>query len=267
MKLYLIAGHGAGDPGATAYGFTEAERVRALCSRIKEYGKDKVVYLDPNRDWYADGGILGLNLSQDDCLLECHLDAATPTAKGGHVIIYKEYAPDQYDKNLSEMISGMFPGRAQSIVGRDDLANVIRSAQKNINYRLAEFCFITNSNDINTFNSNIDLLAKRVLACFGISYVQSSTPAPAPKPSVNNNTSTNKIDAARSFDKNLARAYTCTDNLNLRVGAGTNKALIKTMPVGTKVVCHGYYTLVENTKWLCVVDGKDTGYCSIDWLR
>ena len=29
MHLFIIAGHGAGDPGATENGYTEAERVRA----------------------------------------------------------------------------------------------------------------------------------------------------------------------------------------------------------------------------------------------
>ena len=28
--LFIIAGHGAGDSGAVGYGYTEAERVRAL---------------------------------------------------------------------------------------------------------------------------------------------------------------------------------------------------------------------------------------------
>ena len=36
--LFLIAGHGAGDSGAVGYGYTEAERVRALARRIVAYG-------------------------------------------------------------------------------------------------------------------------------------------------------------------------------------------------------------------------------------
>lgn len=39
MKLYIIAGHGAGDPGACANGYQEAERVRALAKRIKALNK------------------------------------------------------------------------------------------------------------------------------------------------------------------------------------------------------------------------------------
>ena len=40
--LFLIAGHGAGDSGAVGYGYTEAERVRALARRIVAYGGSNV---------------------------------------------------------------------------------------------------------------------------------------------------------------------------------------------------------------------------------
>lgn len=40
--LFLIAGHGAGDSGAVGYGYTEAERVRALARRIVALGGSNV---------------------------------------------------------------------------------------------------------------------------------------------------------------------------------------------------------------------------------
>ena len=40
--LYVIAGHGAGDCGAVGNGYTEAERVRVLASRIKALGGNNV---------------------------------------------------------------------------------------------------------------------------------------------------------------------------------------------------------------------------------
>ncbi len=59
-KLFVICGHGAGDPGCCAGGYTEAERVRALGRRIKELGGDQVVLCDTSRNWYADGGLNSL---------------------------------------------------------------------------------------------------------------------------------------------------------------------------------------------------------------
>ena len=35
-KLFIIAGHGSGDSGAVGNGYTEAERVSALASRIAD---------------------------------------------------------------------------------------------------------------------------------------------------------------------------------------------------------------------------------------
>ena len=55
--LFLIAGHGAGDSGAVGYGYTEAERVRALARRIAAYGGSNVTLGDTSRNWYADKGI------------------------------------------------------------------------------------------------------------------------------------------------------------------------------------------------------------------
>ena len=56
MHLFIIAGHGAGDPGATGNGYTEAERVRALAARIGALGGSNVTIADTSRNWYADKG-------------------------------------------------------------------------------------------------------------------------------------------------------------------------------------------------------------------
>jgi len=63
--LYVIAGHGAGDCGAVGYGYTEAERVRALASRLSALGGGNVTVADMNRNWYADNGIMSLNIPKD----------------------------------------------------------------------------------------------------------------------------------------------------------------------------------------------------------
>ena len=166
--LYLIAGHGAGDPGAVGNGYTEAERVRALCAEIKRLGGNKVVYLEPNRNWYKDEGINSLSIAKEDCLLECHMDSGVTTAKGGHVIIYKGFKSDIYDNALADMLRDILPGRSEMIVPRSDLANPHRAADRGINYRLVEFGFITNANDVATFNNRLTEIANRVLNCFNI---------------------------------------------------------------------------------------------------
>ena len=168
MKLFIICGHGAGDPGACANGFSEAERVRALGLRIKALGGDSVILGDINRDFYADNGISYLDLTPDTEILELHMDGASPTARGGHVIVLDGIGTDAYDNALATFISNVLPGRAYPLQFRTDLANPNRARARGFSYRLMECGFITSEEDLAIFNANIDTIARGVLACFGI---------------------------------------------------------------------------------------------------
>ena len=183
-KLFVIPGHGAGDSGAVGNGYKEAERVRALATKVKEYGGDHVILSDFNLNSYR-SNIIGKCQVPNDCLiLELHIDSSKNTkARGGHVIINANFKADEYDDALATMISTMFPGRAKTIVGRTDLANVRRAADKGYNYRLLECCFISNTEDINKFNAEMDKLAKDILGCFKISVTESAKSATTTKKS------------------------------------------------------------------------------------
>ena len=171
VHLFIIAGHGAGDCGAIGYGYTEAERVRALASRLQALGGGNVTVADMNRNWYADNGIMSLNIPKDWQILELHMDSAGASAKGGHVIINSAYSADQYDTALASFIGSFFPGRAKNIVPRSDLANPNRAAARGYSYRLLENGFVTNPGDLNKFNGQMDDLARGILNAFGISAI------------------------------------------------------------------------------------------------
>ena len=182
-KIFVICGHGAGDSGACGNGFTEAERVRTLGKRIAAIGGDSVLLGDVNRDYYADNGISNLNISKDYQIIELHMDSNdSPSPKGAHIIIKTGFSPDKYDTALANFLSGMFPGRANAIVGRDDLANPNRAAIKGYSYRLAECGFISNPNDVSTFNSRMDDIAKGILQCFDIEVSGNVPTQPDPPP-------------------------------------------------------------------------------------
>ena len=167
--IFIIAGHGDGDPGASGNGYKEYERVRALAKRIKAYGGDNVTVGDTSRDWYKDNLISSLNISKDWQIIELHMDGvASSSARGGHVIINSTYDPDKYDKALAEFISDILPGRSSTIVKRSDLANPKRAAAKGYPYRLLECGFITNAQDVKIFNGQMDDIAKGILSVFGI---------------------------------------------------------------------------------------------------
>ena len=185
VKLYIIPGHGAGDCGAVGNGYQEAERVRALAQRIKDFGGDDVVLSDFRLNSYK-ANIIGKGLVPKGYkILELHMDSSEDSsAKGGHVIINGKFKADEYDTALAKMISGMFPGRSQTIIGRTDLANVNRSASMGYNYRLMECGFISNAEDVQKFNSRMDELAKGILGCFniGVKAVKEEKPQPTPTP-------------------------------------------------------------------------------------
>lgn len=170
MRLWVCCGHGAGDSGAVGHGYTEAERVRALGSRIKELGGDGVVLMDQSRNWYADHGFDSISIPKGDAVVELHMDSGAAGARGGHVIYKAGFAPDAYDRALADAISGIFPGRAQTLVGRTDLRNCNVCASRGINYRLVEHGFISDAGDVATFNSKLDEIARAYLNIFGISH-------------------------------------------------------------------------------------------------
>lgn len=178
-KAFVIAGHGAGDPGACANGFQEAAQVRKLAARMQALGGSEVIVGDMNRNWYKDNGIGRGHCPKGVPVIELHMDSAGAGAKGGHVIIKEGFSPDAIDNALAAFIGGFFPGRSKTIVGRGNLANPNRAAAKGVNYRLVECGFISDAGDAAKFDSQIDELARGILAAFGIG---ASAPAPAPAP-------------------------------------------------------------------------------------
>ena len=186
IKLFVIDGHGAGDPGACAGGYTEADLVRQLSARIAAIGGSEVQIGDTSRNWYVDNGIGKGHCPKGVPVIELHMDSASPSARGGHVIIKSGFEADNYDTALSNYICGMFPdqnGNSRGIVGRSDLANPNRAAVMGVNYRLLECCFISNDEDRAKFINQMDDVARGILAAFGIGASSNPSPAPAPQPS------------------------------------------------------------------------------------
>ena len=78
-------------------------------------------------------------------------------------------------------------------------------------------------------------------------------------------------DAAKAFGNSFAGTYKVTaSSLNVRHGAGTDKAIMVAIPKGTVVKCYGYYTSAVGVKWLYVQFEHQnvtyTGFCSSKYL-
>ena len=244
-KLFVICGHGAGDPGADGCGYTEAERVRALGRRIKELGGDAVELGDTSRNWYRDGGLN--SLKTDKPVVELHMDASgVPGAHGAHVIIKSGFEPDEYDRALADRLSAMMPGRADNLVKVSNLANVNRAARRGINYRLAENGFIDSPIDLAYFNEHVDDIARAYLEVFGIT--ASSAPA-AP---------TEAQPPAKETTEGFGGTYRCTvDTLNVRDEPGLSGSVVAKYHKGQTVVIDDWYKSRDGYVW-----GRYTGATS-----
>lgn len=236
-KLFVICGHGAGDPGADGGGYTEAERVRALAARIKALGGSEVELGDTSRNWYRDGGINRLETSAP--VVELHMDASgVPGAHGAHVIIKSGFAADEYDRALADRLSAMMPGRAEKIVHHSELANVNRAARRGINYRLVENGFIDSDVDLAYFNEHVDDIARVYLEVFGIT--ASSAPA-AP---------TEAQPPAKETTEDFGGTYRCTvDTLNVRDAPGLSGSVVASYHKGQTVVLDDWYKSSDGYIW------------------
>ena len=168
--LYVICGHGNGDPGSSCGGETEADLVRRLAKRMRAIGGSSVEVLDTSKNWYAQG-LVNASLKKKvggNPVIELHMDAANGKARGGHVIIDADLSADASDKALAAYIAGKFPGRSEKLVKRNNLANLNRAQSQGINYRLLEVCFIDNRADREKFIADMDEVASGILAAFGI---------------------------------------------------------------------------------------------------
>lgn len=62
------------------------------------------------------------------------------------------------------------------------------------------------------------------------------------------------VDYAASFQKSIAGTYKVTASLlNVRSGAGMNKRVLIAIPRGTAVQNYGYYTEIDDVKWLSIL--------------
>lgn len=93
----------------------------------------------------------------------------------------------------------------------------------------------------------------------------SSTPS-APTTSPAEGKTEEKVDYAQSKETPESNRYRTTAALNLRVGAGTHKKIIKVLPKGTVVHYYGYYSMNGSVKWMYIAVDGITGFVSSVYL-
>lgn len=223
----LIAGHGRKsngqfDPGATGYISKGEHRYvkEDLFPAMKKYvpAGHKVIFFD-EYNVYDRGNIVSLAKHYNaDEVTEFHFDATgSSDARGGHVIVYSGYDPDKTDIALRNAIKKVLGVRYshrgyEGISGRNNLANVNRTAKAGITYRLLELGFGTNKKDAEIMTENVDEYAKELVKALTGSVANDKTskqPASTTKKQPNPKIRTGGLNEA-----NLAKVVAYLKNKN-----------------------------------------------------
>lgn len=191
LKILLIAGHGAGDPGAIGYG-TEATETRRVVNELKSlfggYNVQVDVY-NQNRNAYADigNGSLQVNFADYDYVFEIHFNsAANPEATGVEIWVTYAETGITVEQAIVNKVAAL--GYSNRGVKREDF-RVIRTAKnKGTSAALIETCFISNQGDMNRYNSNFskvcNAMVEGIEEGFGISK-KDGYEKPTPQPPQN----------------------------------------------------------------------------------
>lgn len=179
-KILIASGHGYNDPGAVGNGTNERDFIRKYIAPnvqkyLKQAGHTVELYggSKQNQNLYTDTaygerigdnknyGMYWVHNQKYDVVVELHLDAASASATGGHVIISNHWPADKIDKDINNCLKTTV-GTIRGIDPRNDLLNANVAGRLGTNYRLVEMGFITNKKDMNYLKKNYDKFSKEL---------------------------------------------------------------------------------------------------------
>lgn len=171
MKILLIAGHGAGDPGACSSYGTEATETRKVVEMLKSHFKSYEVTVDVypiSRNAYYDAGSgsLQVNFANYDYVLEIHFNSsANASATGVEIWVTSSETATTVEQAIVNKIAALgYPNRG---VKKEDF-RVIRTAKNcGTSSALLEVCFISNKNDMTTYNAKFSEICKATVDAVG----------------------------------------------------------------------------------------------------
>lgn len=267
MKLLLISGHGANDPGAcSSYGI-EREETRKVVNKMVELFKGYEIDVDvynQSRNAYADvcNGTVQVNFANYDYVFEVHFNSASFTAHGTEIWVTPSESSIVVEQKIVNKLSAV--GFTNRGIKREYFAVINAVKNKGVSSALVEVCFISNSSDMNLYKKKFNDVCKAMVdgiaEGFGLKKIAISTPTPQPtEPNViyrvklPNGT---QIGAFRNLEsaKNLAKqqkanVYRSTDNVMVASYSGSTSSVIYRVKSSSGVQL-GAFSILNNAKKL-----------------
>lgn len=167
VKILLIAGHGAGDPGATGNGLQEATETRDVVNRLAPLLKSRgfdVTVLNQNINAFASiqAGSVPFSASYD-YVFEVHFNAAGASSQGTEIFVTNAESATDVEQKIMSKLSKFFINRG---VKRKDFSVIWTARNMGMSSALLEVCFISSKEDIAVYNANRQAIAQAI--CDGI---------------------------------------------------------------------------------------------------
>lgn len=167
MNLLLIAGHGAGDPGAVWNGRREADETRRLAADLQRAlgGRCTVARYPEDRNAYSDyqsGNLTGTaQFSQYDAVLELHFNACADGTdgklKGAEAYVTTTETDTALASALCKALESLgFPNRG---VKRKNWAVIAAARRQGVPAVLLEVCFLDDGDDMALYDRRYDEVA------------------------------------------------------------------------------------------------------------
>lgn len=161
MRILLISGHGAGDPGATSQFGKEADETIYMVEEIKKtLSKYAQVDLYPtNRNAYSDAkaGKLAVNFANYNYVLEVHFNACVNDTKGDGKTTGTEIYVTTAEKTVgveTKIVQAIAAfGLKNRGVKKTNFTVIYRAKAAGVSSALLETCFIDDKDDMTIYNS------------------------------------------------------------------------------------------------------------------
>ncbi|WP_086348542.1 N-acetylmuramoyl-L-alanine amidase [Candidatus Enterococcus clewellii] len=209
VKILLIAGHGAGDPGAVGCGLQEAVETRDVVNRLAPLLRNKgadVTVLNQNINAYASIQNNSVPFSRGyDYVFEVHFNAAGATAQGTEIFVTNAESATDVEQKIMSKLSKFFVNRG---VKRTDFSVIWTAKSMGMSSALLEVCFISSKEDIAVYNANRQAIAQAIAdgiaEGFGLSTSSTNT---SNNDTTNKTTKLEEINMECIIQKNKSQYY------------------------------------------------------------